>query len=66
MSYNKSDRHDLQIIENKILRTSYRPNVRLVDRLSIVDMHREASLISLEQRRKIQLSSCTCIRILQM
>ena len=64
MSCNKSDPHDLQIIENNILRTSY--NVRLVDRLSIVDMHREASLISLEQRRKIQLLSCTCIRILQM
>ena len=47
MSCNKSDRKDLQTIENNILRTCY--NVRLVDRLSLVGMHREASLVSLEQ-----------------
>ena len=42
-------------MENNLLRTCY--NVRLIDRLSIADMHREPSLISLEQRRKIQLLS---------
>ena len=29
--------------------------MRLLDRLSLVDMHRDASLVSLEQRRKLQL-----------
>ena len=42
-------------MENNLLRTCY--NVRLIDRLSIADMHREPSLVSLEQRRKIQLLS---------
>ena len=61
MSCNKSDRKDLQTMENNILRTCY--NVRLVDRLSLVDMHLEASLVSLEQRTKIQLLGLmyTCI-----
>ena len=53
LSCNKSDRHDLQVIQNNVLRTCF--NVRLIDRLSLVDMHREASLVSLDQRRQIQL-----------
>ena len=50
---NKSNQKDLQIIQNTILRCCY--NVRLLDRLTLVDMHREASLVSLEHRRQIQL-----------
>ena len=53
ISCNKSDRGDLQVIQNNVLRTCY--NVRLMDRLSLFDMHREACLVSLEQRRKTQL-----------
>ena len=53
ISCNKSDRGDLQVLQNNSLRMCY--NVRLLDRLSLVDMHREASLVSLEQRRKCQL-----------
>ena len=48
----KSDRRDLQTMENNILRSCF--NVQLLDRLSLVDMHQEASLVSLEQRREIQ------------
>ena len=48
-----SDRGDLQIIQNNILRTCY--NVKLLDRLSLVEMHREAVHVSLEQRRIVQL-----------
>ena len=53
ISCNKSDRGDLQLLQNNILRMCY--NVRLLDRLSLVDLHREACLVSLEQRRKSQL-----------
>ena len=53
ISCNKSDRDDLQVLQNNSLRICY--NVRLLDRLPLVDMHREASLVSLEQRRKCQL-----------
>ena len=40
-------------MENNILRNCY--NVRLLDQWSLVDIHREASLVSLEQRRPVQL-----------
>ena len=53
ISCNKSDRGDLQVMVNNLLRTCY--NVRLLDRWSLVDMHCEASLVSLEQRRTVQL-----------
>ena len=53
ISCNKSVRKDLQIIQNNALRTCY--NVRLLDRMSLVDIHREACLVSLEQRRKTQI-----------
>ena len=46
MSCNKSDRGDLQVMGNNILRTCY--NVKLVDCMSLVDMHRMASLVSLD------------------
>ena len=53
MSCNKSDRHDLQVIQNDALRTCY--NVKRRDRLSISNMHNRSHLLSLEQRRTIQL-----------
>ena len=53
ISCTKKDRGDLQIIQNNCLRTCY--NVRLIDRLSLSEMHREANLVSLEQRRQIQI-----------
>ena len=48
ISCNKSDRHDLQVIQNDALRTCY--NVKRRDRLSIADMHARSNLLSLEQR----------------
>ena len=56
---NKNDRKYLQIIQNNCLRTCY--NVRLLDRLTLIDMHREANLVSLEQGRQIQLLSLLSI-----
>ena len=55
ISCTKADHKDLQIIKNNALIMCY--NVRLLDRLSLVDIHHEASLVSLEQRRKCQLLS---------
>ena len=55
ISCNKSDRHDLQVIQNDALRTCY--NVKRRDKLSISKMHRKANLLSLEQRRTFQLLS---------
>ena len=43
---NKSDCHDLQIIQNDALRTSY--NVKRHDKLSISKMHKKSNLLSLE------------------
>ena len=53
VSCNKSDRHDLQVIQNDALRTCF--NVRRRDRLSVLKMHVKAKLLSLTQRRNIQL-----------
>ena len=50
---NKSDRSDLQTLQNNALRICC--NVRLRDRLSVQYMHDIAKLLSLEQRRKKQL-----------
>ena len=50
---NKSDRNDLQVIQNDALRTCY--NVKRRDRLSISKMHKTSNLLSLEQRRTFQL-----------
>ena len=52
ISCNKNDRGDLQVIQNNCLHTCY--NARLLDCLTLIDMHREANLVSLEQRRHIQ------------
>ena len=54
-SCNISDRKDLQVLQNDALRTCY--NVRRRDRLSLCKLHAEAKLLSLEQRRNIQLLS---------
>ena len=54
-SINVSDRYDLQVIQNDALQTCY--NVRLRDRMSVKKLHGEAKLLSLDQRRIIQLLS---------
>ena len=53
LACNKSDRHDLQVIQNDILRTCY--NVKRRDRLSVSNMHNRAHLLSSDQRREIEL-----------
>ena len=53
ISGNVSDRLDLQTLQNDALRVCF--NVRLRDRVSIVQMHSRAKLLSLEQRRQLQL-----------
>ena len=53
ISCNKSDRHDLQVIQNGALRTCF--NVKRRDKYSVVKMHKQAKLLSLEQRRSLQL-----------
>ena len=53
ISCNKSDRYDLQIIQNDALRTCF--NVKRRDRLSVSNMHKKSNLLSLEQRRTFQL-----------
>ena len=55
ISCTKSDRNDLQVLQNDALRTCY--NVRRRDKLSILNMHNRAHLLSLEQRRTFQLFS---------
>ena len=55
ISCKKSDRHDLQVIQNDALRCCY--NVKRRDKLSISSMHKKAHLLSLEQRRSFQLLS---------
>ena len=46
ISCNKSDQHDLQILQNDALRTCF--NVKRRDKLSIATMHKRAKLLSLE------------------
>ena len=50
---NISDRNDLQVLQSDALRVCY--NVRLRDGMSIVHMHHQANLISIEQQRQNQL-----------
>ena len=52
---NKTDREDLQKIQNNALRLCL--NIRLNDRISLVEIHKRSNLVSLEQRRCIQLLS---------
>ena len=51
----KTDREDLQVIHNNALRLCL--DIRLTDRISLVEIHRKANLVGLEQRRCIQLLS---------
>ena len=44
---------DLQVIHNNALRLCL--GIRLTDRISLVEIHRKANLVGLEQRRCIQL-----------
>ena len=53
ISCNKADRHDLQIMQNDALRTCF--NVKRRDKFSVAKMHKKAKLLSLEQRRTLQL-----------
>ena len=55
ISCNKTDREDLQVIQNNALRLCL--GLRLNDRISLVEIHRRSNLVSLEQRRCIQLLS---------
>ena len=49
ISLNIQDKKNLQIMQNDVLRYCY--NVRLADRVTIVDLHTRAKLSSLEKRR---------------
>ena len=55
LSCYKMDREDLQIIQNNALRLCL--GIRLNDRISLVEIHSRANLLSLEQHRCIQLLS---------
>ena len=55
ISSNKSDRRDLQVIQNDALRTCY--NIKRRDRFSVTKMHQRSQLLSLDQRRIFQLLS---------
>ena len=55
LSCYKMDHEDLQIIQNNALRLCL--VIRLNDRISLVEIHSRANLMSLEQRRCIQLLS---------
>ena len=52
-SINQSDKNDLQVLQNDALRTCY--NVQCRDRFSVKNLHSQAKLLSLDQRRQIQL-----------
>ena len=52
---NVSDPDDLQVLQNDGLRVCHR--VHRSDRISIAGLHKDAKLLSLDQRRKIQLLS---------
>ena len=52
-SINQSDKNDLQTLQNDALRTCF--NVQRKDRLSVKNLHTQAKLLSLDQRRQIQL-----------
>ena len=54
-SCNVSDTDDLQVLQNDALRTCF--NVKRRDQVSVKNLHTEAKLLSLKQRRIIQLLS---------
>ena len=53
LSCYKTDREDLQVIQNNALRLCL--DIKLNDRISLIEIHKKANLISLEQRRCVQL-----------
>ena len=55
LSCPKTNREDLQVIQNNALRLCL--DIRLNDRITLIDIHNRANLIGLEQRRCIQLLS---------
>ena len=55
LACNKDKKYDLQVIQNDVLR--FCENKRLEDRFSIEVLHKNAKLITLEQRRCKQLLS---------
>ena len=55
LSCPKTNREDLQVIQNNALHLCL--DIRLNDRISLIDIHNRANLIGLEQRSCIQLLS---------
>ena len=55
ISCNVSDRKDLQTLQNNALRVCF--NVKLRDRVAVRGLHVRSNLLSLEQRRQVQLLS---------
>ena len=55
LSCYETDREDLQVIQNNALRLCL--YIKLNNRVSLVEIHRKANLVSLEQRRCVQLIS---------
>ena len=53
LSLNVEDKKDLQIMQNDALRFCY--NIRFFDPVTIINLHEQAKLSSLEQRRIRQL-----------
>ena len=53
ISLNNGDKHDLQIIQNDVLR--FCKNVQMLDMVSVAKIHDSVNLLSLEQRRQKQL-----------
>ena len=54
-SLSQSDKNDLQVLQNDALRTCY--NIHRRDKVSVKNLHTQAKLLSLDQRRQIQLLS---------
>ena len=55
ISCSKNKKHDLQVIQNDVLR--FCDNNKREDRVLLNDMHKKANLVSLEQRRCKQVLS---------
>ena len=53
ISCNVSDWRDLETLQNNVLRVCY--NVRLRDRVAVQGVHNRSNLLSLEQKRQVQL-----------
>ena len=55
LSLTKGQKNDFQTIQNDVLR--FAKNIRINDRISKVELHKEAKLLSLERRHEKQLLS---------